>query len=78
MKNPTRDIVLNALTKNTGGNREFIVGQSALVTVLRSYADALTAQYELTYKRPGKSAQVVQVGTTRQGIKLHASGYAPQ
>jgi VWFA-related protein len=78
MKNPTRDIVLNALTRNTGGNREFIVGQSALLTVLKGYADALTSQYELTYKRPNKSAQVVQVGTTRQGLKLHASGFAPQ
>jgi VWFA-related protein len=78
MKNPTRDIVLNALTKNTGGNREFIVGQSALVPLLKNYADALTSQYELTYKRSKKSAQVVQVGTTRQGIKLHASGFAPQ
>jgi VWFA-related protein len=78
MKNPTRDIVLNALTRNTGGNREFIVGQSALVAVLTSYADALTSQYELTYKRPNASAQVVQVGTTRQGLKLHASGFAPQ
>jgi len=78
MKNPTRDIVLNALTKNTGGNREFIVGQSALLPVLKSYADALTSQYELTYKRPNKSAQVVQVGTTRLGLKLHASGFAPK
>jgi VWFA-related protein len=78
MKNPTQDIVLNALTKNTGGNRELIVGQSALVTVLKSYADALTSQYELTYKRPNKSAQVLQVGTTRQGLELHASGFAPQ
>jgi VWFA-related protein len=77
MKNPTRDIVLNALTKNTGGSREFIVGQSALGAVLTSYAGALTAQYELTYKRPNKSAQVVQVATTRQGLTLHASGFAP-
>jgi hypothetical protein len=77
--NPNRDVALNQLTKNTGGTRDFIVGQSAMETVLNGYADALTSQYELTYKRPGsKKAEVVQVGTTRQGVKLHASGFAPR
>ena len=78
LKNPTRDVVLNAVTRNTGGTREFIVAPSALTTVLERFADALTSQYELTYKRPGPSAQVVQVGTLRQNVKLHASGFAPQ
>jgi VWFA-related protein len=77
LKNPSRDAVLNALTKNTGGRREFIVGQSAIEPILKQYADTLTSQYEVTYKRPG-SAQVVQVGVTRTGVKLHASAFAPQ
>ena len=77
LKNPTRDVVLNGLTRNSGGNREFINAASALESVLARYADALTSQYEVTYKRPGSSAQVVQVGTVRQGITLHASGFAP-
>lgn len=77
LKNPTRDVVLNAVTRNSGGNREFINAPSALESVLVRYADALTSQYEVTYKRPGSSAQVVQVGTVRQGITLHASGFAP-
>jgi hypothetical protein len=80
LKNPTRDVVLNTLTKNSGGQREFIVGQSALETVLKGFADALTSQYEVVYKRPSsaRSAKVVQTGTTRQGLKLHASFYAPE
>jgi len=78
LKNPQRDVVLNTLTKNTGGAREFIVGQSAIETHLKKFADALTSQYEATYKRPGSKAQAVQIGVTRQGVRLHASGFAPQ
>ena len=52
LRNPTRDLVLNNLTQVTGGRREFIVGQSAIENWLKTYADALTSQYELTYKRP--------------------------
>ena len=78
LKNATRDVVLNDFTKNTGGDRQFIVGQSAIETWLRRYADALTAQYEAIYKRPASKAQQVQIGTTRSGVRLHASGFAPQ
>ncbi|HSC27288.1 MAG TPA: VWA domain-containing protein [Vicinamibacterales bacterium] len=80
LRNPKRDVVLNQLTKNTGGRREFIVGQSALETILKSFADALTAQYEVIYKRPAgvRSAKIVQTGLTRQGLRLHASLYAPR
>jgi hypothetical protein len=78
LKNPQRDVVLNVLTKNTGGAREFIVAQSAIETVLKGFADALTTQYEAVYKRPGSKATAVQIGVTRQGVRLHASGFAPQ
>jgi hypothetical protein len=78
LKNPQRDVVLNVLTKNTGGDRQFIVGRSAIETHLRNFADALTSQYEATYKRPGRNAQAVQIGVTRPGVRLHASGFAPQ
>ena len=78
LKNPTRDVVLNDFTKNTGGDRQFIVGQSAIETWLKRYADALTTQYEASYKRPAAKAQQVQIGVTRPGVKLHASGFAPQ
>ena len=78
LKNPQRDVVLNVFTKNTGGAREFIVSPSAIATYLKSFADALTSQYEATYKRPATKAQAVQIGVTRPGVKLHASGFAPQ
>ena len=78
LKNPQRDVVLNVFTRNTGGAREFIVSQSAAESYLTKYADALTSQYEATYKRPATKAQAVQIGTVRQGVRLHASGFAPQ
>ena len=78
-KHPQRDVVLNTLSRQSGGSREFIVSSSAVETYLLKYADILTSQYELTYKRPGnKPGTMVQVGTTRQGVKLHASLYAPE
>jgi type IV secretory pathway TrbF-like protein len=78
LRNPQRDVVLNAFTKNTGGDRQFIVGQSAIATHLKSFADVLTSQYEATYKRPATKALAVQIGVTRPGVRLHASGFAPQ
>jgi len=78
--NSQRDLVLNLVTKNTGGHREGIVAQSAIDTYLLKYADILTSQYAITYKRPASERpQVVQTGTTRGGqLKLHASLFAPQ
>ncbi len=48
--------------------------------ILKGYADALTYQYEVVYKRPesNKATKVIQVGTARQGVKLHASGFPPR
>ena len=79
LRNPQRDVVLDVLTKNTGGRREFIMGQSAVETILKGYADALVSQYEITYKRPaGASPQNVQVGVARPGLKLFATVWPPQ
>lgn len=80
LRNPMRDVVLDALTQNTGGKREFIVGQSAAENILKGYADALTSQYEVTYKRPAAPgpSQLVQVAVARPGLKLHATVWAPQ
>lgn len=78
LKNAQRDVVLSVFTKNTGGAREFIVSPSAIATYLKNFADALTSQYEATYKRPATKAQAVQIGVTRPGVRLHASGFAPQ
>ena len=80
LRNPARDLVLDVLTKNTGGRREFIVGQSAIENVLKSYADMMTSQYEVSYKRPAgtTNVQTVQVGVARPGLKLFATVWAPQ
>jgi VWFA-related protein len=77
-RNAQHDVLLNNLAQYSGGQREIVVGQSSMVSWFTRYADALTSQYQITYTRPGKSAQVVQVGLARGGVKLHASGYAPQ
>lgn len=80
IKNEMRGLVLEVLTKNTGGRREFIQAQSAMEVMLTTFADNLTSQYAVTYRRPGNvtRAQVVQVGVMRQGLGLHASIFAPQ
>jgi len=72
------DVVLNAFTKVTGGERQMIVAPSAMPAMLKDYADILTSQYELTYARPSGSGQVLQVGTTRQGTHPHVTGLAQQ
>jgi hypothetical protein len=78
LRNPARDLVLSRLTQITGGRREFIVGPSALETLLLDYAAALASQYEVTYKRPAtdKPPQVVQVGSS--GGKVYANAFAPK
>jgi VWFA-related protein len=75
----SRNAILQGFAKATGGTRDMINAQSAMADILKQWADALTYQYEIVYKRgDSKSAKVVQVGTTRPGVKLHASGFAPQ
>jgi VWFA-related protein len=78
--NSQRDLVLNMVTKNTGGHRENIVAQSAIEMYLTKIADVLTSQYAVTYKRPASDKpKVVQVGVTRTvPLKLHATLFAPQ
>jgi VWFA-related protein len=73
-----RNAMLQDFSKATGGTRDMINAQSAMADILKQWADVLTYQYEIVYKSPNKSAKVVQVGTTRQGVKLHASGFPPQ
>ena len=81
LKNSRRDVLINDISKNTGGQRDFIVGISAAEDIMKRYADALTYQYEIVYKRPEgkKTPQVIQVGLAREGKhKIHASGYPPK
>jgi hypothetical protein len=80
LQNSKRDVVLNDFSKHSGGRRDFIVGISAVEGILKGYADALVYQYEVVYKRPesNKETKVIQVGTPRQGVKLHASAFPPK
>jgi hypothetical protein len=79
LKNSKRDVVLNDFAKGSGGQRDFVVGISAVPDILKGYANALAMQYEVVYKRPegGKPAKVIQVGT-RAGLKVHATSAAPK
>jgi VWFA-related protein len=80
VKNGNQDIVLQTMPKLTGGNREFIAGVSAMETMLKTYATNLIYQYEVVFQRPEskKPVKAIQIGSNRQGVKLHASGFAPQ
>ena len=80
LKNSQRDVVLNDFGKLSGGQRDFVVGISAVEGILKGYADALVYQYEVVFKRPEakKEPMAIQVGTARQGVKLHASGFPPK
>ena len=79
LKNSKRDLVLNDFAKLTGGQRDYVIGISAVPDILRAYANALAMQYEVVYKRPetSKKPDSIQVGT-RPGLKVHASGFPPQ
>jgi hypothetical protein len=80
LKNSKRDLVLNDLAKYTGGQRDFVVGISAVENIMRGYAAALASQFEVVYERPenAKGVKLVLVGTARPDVKLHASVFAPQ
>jgi hypothetical protein len=79
LKNAGRDVVLNDFAKLTGGQRDFIVDISAMENILKAYANGLAMQYEVVYKRPenAKSVKAIQIGNNK-GLKVHASGFAPQ
>ena len=79
-KNAVRGLALDELTRSTGGRREWIQSQSGLEVVMKSFADNLTQQYEVHYKRPGgsKAPGQVLVGVKRDGLKLYASAIPPQ
>lgn len=77
--NAARGLVLDRLTVNTGGRREFIRAASALEAMMKNIVDNLVNQYEVAYKRPGGGkAQMVQVGVMRDGLKLYANRIPPQ
>lgn len=78
LKNAQRDVVLNTFVRNAGGQREYIVAQSAIESYMKRYAEALTSQYEVVYKRPSGGARLVQTGARRQGVKVITGLVPPQ
>jgi len=79
LKAASRDIMLQRITKATGGMRDLIVGISAAPDILRRFANALVSQYEVVYERPeGKTPKSLQIGTRVNGVKIHASAYPPE
>jgi hypothetical protein len=79
LKNSKRDVVINDFAKASGGQRDYVVGISAVPDILKAYANALAMQYEVVFKRPEnvKNPKEIRVGT-RAGLKVHASGFPPQ
>jgi hypothetical protein len=79
LRNPKRGPILDGFSDRTGGRHDAIVGQSALINMLKQYGDILNAQYEITYARPtGAPPQVVQVATLRTGLKILHSKFPPK
>ena len=79
LRNPSRGPVLDGLTDKTGGRHDALVGQSALVGMLKQYADLLNAQMEISFMRPaGAPPQVIQMATPRKDIKFLQSKFPPK
>jgi len=81
LKNASRGPILQGYSDRTGGKRDVLAGQSALVDVLKSYGAILNAQYEISFARPaGAPPQLIQMATTkaRGDVKVLHSKFPPQ
>ena len=72
---PTRDSILNHLTKITGGVRTTALVPSALESILTNLARCLTAQYVVTYIRPDGTLPKSIVPSAKRGSKFLMSTY---
>ena len=78
-RNAHRGVVLPQLAKQTGGRHEAIVGQSALVSLLKNTAGFLLSQYEVTYTRPaGPMPTALAMGVARPNVTIYATHFPPQ
>ena len=73
-----REGLLDSLARNAGGVRERILVETAIERYMRQYAAALSGQYEVTYRRPTGSAQIIQTGLRVEGLKVVTGRVAPQ
>lgn len=71
---PTREVILDNLTRKTGGVRLTGVAATALEAQLKSIADALLSQYEVTYARPdgAPNAERIEPASKRGATALMA------
>jgi hypothetical protein len=68
---PTREVILDNVTARTGGRRLTGVAATALEAQLKSIADALLSQYELTYVRPAGAPDAARIDpVSRRGAKV--------
>lgn len=71
MSTPARELILENLPRQTGGVRLTALSAAALESMLKSIADALSAQYLITYKRPDDAAPVKAIqAVTRRGVTV--------
>ena len=81
LRNASRGPILEGYADKTGGKRDVIVGQSALVDMVKSYGTILNSQYEISFTRPvGAPPQLLQMATapTRGTVKILQSKFPPQ
>ena len=62
----------------SGGKRFTIVDIASLQSALKNIADVIGSQYVVTYARPSGSANQVQVGIRREGLKPSTARWAPK
>ena len=68
---PTREVILDNMTARTGGRRLTGVSPTALEAQLKSIADALLSQYEVTYVRPDGAPNSERIEPiSRRGAKV--------
>jgi VWFA-related protein len=71
MSTPARELVLENVTRQTGGLRLTALSAGALESMLKSIAEALAVQYVVTYKRPDGGAPVKMIqAVTRRGTTV--------
>lgn len=79
LRNSSRGPVYATFAEKTGGKRDTIVGQSALVEALKKYGDFLNSQYEITYSRPqGAPPSVLQMACKCADVKFISTAFPPQ
>lgn len=73
-----RGYLLRTFSRNAGGLLAIVSADSGLDAQMRRFAESLSTQYELTYRRPSATAKVVQTGIRVDGLQVVAGLFAPR